>query len=285
MKPNHSCREHWSASSLRELCSCPLRFRLHRIDRCPASHRSPSLILGSVYHQVLAHALQSLKEGEDIAEEALTLWFDSLWKDELEANGAPIRWTAKVTAANQRELGIAMVRAWCAQGMPLFRDAEIITIEMAFRVPIINPTTGEVSERPLDGFIDCIVKRPDGGVTVIDHKTAGQQFSDIEIALDLQATGYVLAARELGYSNVRFELHVMSKSKKAPKFSVVPVPRDDDDVARLHWVASQAEKLLDSGVFMPTTPGWQCAGCSYAHACRKVHVTASERTREAVPVA
>ena len=155
---------------------------------------------------------------------------------------------------------------------------------MPFRVPIIDPTTGEVTERPLDGFIDCIVKRPDSGVTVIDHKTAGQQFSDVEIALDLQATGYVLAARELGYQDVRFELHVMSKSKKAPKLSVVPVPRDEDDIGRLHWVASQAEKLLDSAVFMPTTPGWQCAGCAYAHACRKVHVPVAKPAREAVQV-
>ena len=77
----------------------------------------------------------------------------------------------------------------------------------------------------------------------------------------------------------------MSKSKKGPQLSVVPVPRDDNDIARLHWTASQAEKLLDSGVFMPTTPGWQCAGCAYAHACRKVHVTASEPTRQVVPVA
>ncbi len=284
MKPNDN-REHWSASSLKELCSCPLRFKLHRIDHVHASHRSPSLVLGGTYHLVLANALTSLRENEPVKKEALVRQFKSFWKTELEASGPPIKWTAKVTAENQRELGIEMVKAWYDQGLPLFRDTEIVTIEMPFRVPIINPTTGEVTERPLDGFIDCIVRRPDGGATVIDHKTAGQQFSDVEIALDLQATGYVLAARELGYQDVRFEFHVMSKNRKAPKLSVLPVPRDDDDIARLHWVASQAEKLLDAEVFMPSTPGWQCAGCAYAHACRKVHVAEAKPAREAVPVA
>jgi len=77
----------------------------------------------------------------------------------------------------------------------------------------------------------------------------------------------------------------MSKAKKAPKFSVVPVPRDDDDIARLHWVASQAEKLVDAEVYMPSTPGWQCAGCAYAHACRKVHVPPTKPARDLVSAA
>jgi len=269
MKSSDS-REHWSASSLRELCSCPLRYKLHRIDRRPASHRSPSLVLGSVYHEVVAHALRTLKEGDDVTEDALALWFDSLWKDELEASGPPIRWTAKATQANQRELGIALVKAWHAQALPLYKDAEIVAVEFPFRIPIVNPTTGEVTERPLDGVIDLLLGRPEG-VTVVDHKTAAQKFSDVEIDLGLQASGYVMAAREMGFDDVRFEFHTMSKSVKAPKFSVVPVPRGDEDIARLHWVASQAEKLVNAEVYMPSTPGWQCTGCAYAGACREAH--------------
>ncbi len=52
MRPNGNSREHWSASLLRELCSCPLRYRLHRIDGCRPSHRAPGLVLGSTYHEV-----------------------------------------------------------------------------------------------------------------------------------------------------------------------------------------------------------------------------------------
>ena len=121
---SNDTREHWSASSLKELCSCPLRFKLHRIDHVHASHRSPSLILGSVHHQVLANALTSLRGGESVKREALVRQFKCFWKTELEASGPPIKWTAKVTAENQHELGIDMVKAWYDQGLPLFRDAE-----------------------------------------------------------------------------------------------------------------------------------------------------------------
>ncbi|MHC4505274.1 MAG: PD-(D/E)XK nuclease family protein, partial [Planctomycetota bacterium] len=118
MKPNDN-REHWSASSLRELCSCPLRYRLHRIDRVRASHRSPSLVLGGIYHQVLANALTALRDGEPVKKDGLVRQFKFFWKTELEAGGPPIKWTAKVTAENQRELGIEMVKAWHDQGLPL----------------------------------------------------------------------------------------------------------------------------------------------------------------------
>jgi hypothetical protein len=248
------------------------------------SHRSPALILGCVYHETLANALRSLKEGDEVTEDALALWFDSLWKDELESSGPPIKWTSKLTATNQRELGIALVRAWYAQAFPLYRDAEIVAVEFPFRIPIVNPMTGEVTERPLDGVIDLLLGRP-GGVTIIDHKTCKQKFSNVEIELGLQASGYVMAAREMSFDDVRFEFHTMSKSLKSPKFSVVPAPRDDDDIARLHWVASQAEKLLDAGVYMPASPGWQCAGCEYGKACRKVHNPPSKPARKLVSAA
>lgn len=45
-------REHLSATSLKQLQSCALQFRLQRLDGLSRSHRSPALITGGIYHGV-----------------------------------------------------------------------------------------------------------------------------------------------------------------------------------------------------------------------------------------
>jgi hypothetical protein len=42
--------------------------------------------------------------------------------------------------------------------------------------------------------------------------------------------------------------------------------------SREHWSPSQAEKLVDAGVYMPASPTWACLGCAYGKACREAYV-------------
>ncbi len=262
--------------------SCGLQWRLQRLDGVKPSHRSPSLILGRAYHESLANALIALHQGRAVEADEVAESFESAWAAELKRDGPTIRWTSKVTAENQRELGLRMVGAWYDQGLPLFADAEIVAVELPFTVPVIN-SDGEVTERPLEGYIDAVIRK--GGRTVIiDHKTSGQSgaFSDTEIELDIQATAYCYAGKHLGYGDCELQFHVMSKAKK-PKLSVVPAPRTESDFDRLYWIARDAERLIEAGIFLPKPPDWQCASCSYRRACVKAHRTAT--SREAAPVA
>ncbi len=263
-------REHLSASSLRQLMSCALQWKLQRLDGAKPAHRSPALILGRSYHEAIANALIALHQGKVVETDELAESFESAWARELKKDNPPIRWTAKATAENQRELGLRLVGAWFDQGLPLFADAEIVAIELPFTVPIIN-SDGEVTERPLEGFIDAVVRK-DGRTVVVDHKTSGQSsaFSDTEIELDVQATAYCYAARHLGYGDCELQFHVMSKTKK-PKLTVVPAPRTDDDFDRLFMIARDAERLIEAGIYLPKPPDWMCAGCAYGRACRKAH--------------
>jgi CRISPR/Cas system-associated exonuclease Cas4 (RecB family) len=265
MKPQ---REHLSASALRQLMSCALQWRLQRLDGAKPSHRSPSLILGRSYHEVVANALIALHQGKVVETDELAESFESAWTRELKVDNPPIRWTAKVTAENQRELGLRMVGAWFDQGLPLFADAEIVAVELPFTVPLMD-SHGEVLEHPLTGFIDAVIRR--GGKTIVlDHKTASQSYSETEIELDLQAAAYAYAARHLGYGEPGFEFHVMSKAKK-PKLSVVPAPRTESDFDRLFMIARDAERLIEAGIYLPKPPDWMCAGCAYGRACRKAY--------------
>ncbi len=278
-----SQRRHLSASSLKQLMSCPLQWKLQRLDRVKPSHRSPSLLVGRAFHGAVANALIALHQGKVVETDQLAESFESAWARELKGNGPRIRWTAKLTAENQRELGIRLLSAWFDQGLPLFADAEIVAVELPFTVPIIN-SDGEVTEIPLEGFIDAVVRK-DGRTVIVDHKTSGQSsaFSDTEIELDIQATAYAYAARHLGYGDCELQFHVMSKAKK-PKLSIITAPRTESDFDRLYWIACDAERLIEAGLFLPKPPDWMCASCSYKHACVKAHV-AAKPAREAVAVA
>jgi CRISPR/Cas system-associated exonuclease Cas4 (RecB family) len=275
-----SQRPHFSHSSLRQLQTCALQFRLQRIDKLPRQHRSPALILGSCYHASVAEALNASRRGNDVTVDFLVEKFQAAWNAELSIEDPPVRWTRKVTADGQLELGLRLVEAWFEQAMPVFAQAQILAVEEPFTLPIIS-SGGEVLETPLEGVIDVIIQLDDE-VVVIDHKTSSNgSVGDLFVDLDMQATAYTYAAHHLGFHDARFAFHTMSKTK-TPKFTVVEAPRDPADWDRLYWVASQAEKLMATGLYLPTAPGWQCEACEYAYACRHAHQQPAEALAVAV---
>lgn len=262
-------RDHLSHSSLRQLQSCAMAWRLQRIEGVKPSHRSGALVVGSVYHEVLAKCLFALKHGKKVTDKLIDDTFETAWKVETATDGLPIRWPARSDESGQRALCRLMVDTWQEQGLPRFADCEVLAVELPFVVPIIN-SNGEVLETPLKGFIDVIARDAKGGVIVIDHKTASQSYGQTQIEMDMQSTSYVLAARHLGFGDVSFAFHVMSKRKK-PALTVVSADRTADDIDRLYWIAEQAERQISAGLFLPTAPGWQCESCEYKSACKAVH--------------
>jgi len=281
-------RQHFSHSALKQLQTCPLQYRLQRIDRVKPSQRSPSLVLGGVYHQVIAAALRILKgsaaHADDITREALRLWFDDFWAEALDADGPPIRWTEKVTPRDQRDLGQAMIAAWYDQGLPLFAEAKaILGVEMPFCVDLVR-SDGRVLRTPLAGIIDAVVRRKDGTVTIIDHKTSRSRYSDTQVDLGLQPTAYTYAAKALGHGDCVFEFHTMLK-KKVPQLVVAKTTRDEDAFDRLFWVAEKAERLLESGALLPAAPSWLCDSCEYRAACAAAHRPVVIPVQEPVPAA
>lgn len=275
-----SRRPHFSHSSLRQLQTCALQFRLQRIDQLPPRHRSPALILGTCYHHAAAEALRASQRGDDVTVDFVIEQFQDAWRAATSVQDPPIRWTGKITADNQRELGLRLVEAWFEQAMSMFARADILAVEEPFTVPIIN-SDGEVLETPLEGVIDAIIQLDDE-VVVVDHKTSSNgSCGTLFVDLDMQATAYTYAAHHLGFPEARFVFHMISKTK-TPKFTVVEAERDPADWDRLYWVAGQAEKLMATGLYLPTAPGWQCEACEFAYACRHAHQQPAETPAAAV---
>ncbi len=65
----------------------------------------------------------------------------------------------------------------------------------------------------------------------------------------------------------------------------MPALRDEDSFDRLFWVASQAEKLVEAGAFLPAAPTWLCDSCEYRHACATAHRSVVIPISEAAAVA
>jgi hypothetical protein len=264
-------REHFSATALKQLQSCALQFRLQRLDGIQPSHRSPSLVTGGIYHGVLASALLMLKDDKEVTKDHLLELYEDEWNAEMKIAEPAIRWSKKATQEASHEMGRSLVEAWFEQGLPIFKAAEqILAVELHFHVPVFN-RHGEVLETPLEGYIDVVYQTPAGETVVVDHKTSASKYGDVALELDLQPTVYRHALRFLGYDeNARFEFHVMSKAK-SPKLTVVDVPRGEDDFDRLHWICENAEQLVRSGLFLPTSSDWRCEGCEYLAACKAAH--------------
>jgi hypothetical protein len=81
---------------------------------------------------------------------------------------------------------------------------KVVAAEVPFELPIINPETGRPSNTyRFAGKIDRIIETP-AGLMILETKTTGESIdpeSDywLRLRIDTQISGYILAARKLGY--------------------------------------------------------------------------------------
>ena len=97
-------RDHLSHSSIRQLQSCSMAWRLRRIDGVKPSHRSGAMCVGRIYHVIIAKCLSTLKRGEAVSTGLIDEAFETAWKVETETDGPPIRWPARSDKSGQQTL-------------------------------------------------------------------------------------------------------------------------------------------------------------------------------------
>jgi hypothetical protein len=123
-----------------------------------------------------------------------------------------------------------------------------------------DPDSGEVLDEQLVGTVDLVLRHGHRR-TVVELKTAARKWSDDQLAIDLQVTGYEFAARQVGLGDVGLQLQVVTKTR-APVVQVADVERgaqDEDDFLR---TAVGVLRAVDAGVAYPVR-GWACRGCQY----------------------
>jgi CRISPR/Cas system-associated exonuclease Cas4 (RecB family) len=154
----------------------------------------------------------------------------------------------------------------------VFREAqeprEIVGVEQAFDVPLVDLETGEVLEPTLVGKWDLLERDAEGRLVVVDLKTSARKYSDLQVELSLQLSVYSYASVMAGFADhgdVRLRFDVLTKTRQ-PELCRYWTDRDRAASVRLFRLASELFGAIEAGVFHPT-PGWQCKDCQFRSKC------------------
>lgn len=264
--------EAWSYSALNHLLRiCSAQFLFQRIAGLEPAFESPNLVLGRSVHHAAAYIRARQMRGElATADDAREVFVESF--DILSSN--PVVRFEEGEAEAIREQGLLLVDLLHAH----IGDEEVIAVEQEFEVPLVDEHGVVVSELPLRGYIDLVVREPEGRVVVVDVKTSGRRYSQARVQSYLQATVYAWAARQL-YGDVGFRFDVLVKTRK-PQFQRLTTARGPQDFARFLSLVKVAERMVEADAYAPAD-GWCCPGCGYRTACRAWSADSTEATSEA----
>jgi len=274
--------------------------RLSTLRRCPRQHyfryelglsrtrTAGALRMGAAFH----YGREQYNNGVDAAEaiERATASYQTTpdWAD-------PVAWRVECEVVRQLLTG----HFWRYEN----DDVEILEVERAFEIPLINPHTGRRSRAfMLAGKIDAIARLADGRLAVLEYKTCGEDIGPdsaywLRLRCDPQISHYVLAARAIGYDvatvlyDVTRKPTIRPRNKPRPEtpeqygvrllkdigvrpdyyFQRREVPSLEDELAAFQlelW--QQAKQLLDArrhGRWFRNVQRFTCGTCEFSDLC------------------
>ena len=247
---------HVSVSQIKTFLLCAERYRQIYVLRTPPAHRPSALAFGSAFHEALAAFYGELAEnGNALPFSELSEIFGASWAGQLLREPA-VLFGKKETAEGMLEKAHGMLAAFHEHGL---RPAEVLGVEVPFSIPIPG------REEQLVGAFDLVARDEEGGVLVVEHKSAARKWTDAQLRWDLQATAYTWAASELGLGEVEVVYQIVTKTKK-PAVDIRGVSRGESDIGELHRVVDGVLRAVEAGAFWPSR-GWMCAQCAHASEC------------------
>jgi len=224
--------------------------------------RPLALVLGSAWHETMAeHLTRSHRDHPVPIDELRAHLHDGLVRG-VDRDDVPVLFEEE-----EQDIGAVIDVAMRMLDVFLARvrvPEQVHGVEVAFRLNLVHPATGEIHPRPLIGAIDAIVEER-GRPAVWELKTGKKKWSADQLDYDLQVTAYGMAARALGYKDAALTLIVTTKGKN-PDVQVEHLVRHRRDELELIETAFAVTRAVDAGVDYPNR-GWQCRTCPYAGAC------------------
>jgi len=258
-------RPRWSYSALNQIGNiCALQYRFQRIDKLEPEHTAQALLYGSSVHEAASWLYRLRKERSPI----LTAEIQEIFAESMKRNVAQ---AARVQYEDGDSLD-SLVR----EGRELLGllvesqpdDEVIVDVDVPFELPIRH-SSGAVLDKPLVGELDLVVgTRGESAVRVKDLKTARKRYTEEKLRHDLQATAYTYALRQLypDRASAEFQWDVLVKNKR-PVVERYETSRGPDDFDRLFALAQTADKLIESGAFLPNRSSFFCKSCPFQSAC------------------
>lgn len=257
-------RPHLSVSALKTYLSCPRKYRLHYVDRAPASHRSISLVFGHAWHELIGKLLWLHQKGRELNRRALREHFEAALVHEIQADGPPVLFEDGEDVPALVNTAVNMLEAFLA-AVPL--PARLLHVELPFSLELVDPETGEVLPVPLIGAIDAVTAEPDG-IELVEVKSAKRRWAQDSVLFDFQPTAYRIAIRGLipkQRNDPKLKLLVTTKATK-PDVQIEALVRTKADERDLMETAASVYRANQAGCWHPVR-SWACGRCEFAEVC------------------
>jgi putative RecB family exonuclease len=253
-------RTYVSFSQLSKYLRCPLAYYFEYVEELPKIFVSSSQVLGSAVHEALAAYHRRLMQGEPLDADATHDELRKSWDDQVQRSS--VRYRASERPDDLKDQGIALVDAYLAEPPP----ENVIAVEQRLLAPISN-SQGEILDKPLLAVVDLVVRERDD-LAVMDFKTSGRAYSELEALTSLQPTCYVNNVSLLYGVLPSFRFAVLIKTRK-PRVQIVSANRDEADLGRLGDVVQMVERAIGAGIFYPIETPLNCSSCPYRTPCRE----------------
>jgi putative RecB family exonuclease len=180
--------------------------------------------------------------------------------------GPPIRYDKGGTEDKLLKKASDILTLWHSRQDP---SIEVYGVEEPFTVDLSDkadyPGNGLP---PLVGYVDHILKQPDGTITLIDLKTAARKPSQLQADQTLQLTAYSLGAEALGFDSDELTLRLDYLIKSAtPDLVSYETSRTEEDRRKFVKTLTRVWKGIETSIFYPK-PDWYCrSSCGYQSQC------------------
>ncbi len=249
-------RDYISISQINMYMMCSLKYRFAYIDEIEPKFKPAALAFGSSFHAALEWLhRRRMNQSLTICAEDVFRIFKADWYAWKFQN---VRFKDGQDHDSISEIGERMILKYI-ENLP---EKKPMDVEVEFRIPFVNPETGDVLDMDLKGVIDLL----ESDDTIVEHKTSARVMDESTVNASLQLTAYSYAFRYLFdriESGIRLDNITKSKQTRIVSFSV---QRTESDYVRLFNIANAVLRGICAGIFFPT-PNWMCADCEYLQGC------------------
>ena len=236
----------YSYSRVSTYLRCPHLFRLRYVDHAPPEKTSLALPFGSAIHDIVSYSVQN--PDSDSLEKTLQDFLLS----RLDSTEAPVDFNGQ-SLEEVYDQAKAMLDVYLEN--PL---TGVTSVEQSFCIPVNH-------DLELEGFIDFL--RDD---EVVELKTSGRSYSQLQVDLSLQATCYaaaVMQSRKIDPVPVGFVVIVKNKT---PKVQRLTTWRGREDLEILESVVRNVDQGIQGESFPRSMSVQTCSKCEYRGVCLKV---------------
>ena len=253
-------KPHHSFSSLNLFLNiCSLQYAFRYVYRVTPEHTPVNLIFGSAFHRALEAVARCRRANELMTLKSAVECFSDYWQTLCDEKDDIL-----FKSPDQYDELHAIGRQMIAVILEGWMEHDIIAVAEAFCVPLPG------SDKSLIGEYDCVLRDADGGVVIVDWKTAARRWPKDKADKDLQATCFSYAYRIEHGAIPEFRFDVITKTK-TPTYEQHYTHRTPDSFVRLNKLVEMVERATAADAFYPNENSYACSDCVYKHACASWH--------------